>query len=306
GWLSPLKTANMDHPIFYCSRLFVNTLLVFLLCSLFSGEGGILCPVFPIPERIREKYHYRSLNEEELQEELDEALESYEEEKQRYDGAVDNGFEKGILLHTDTYKTEEIFVKVRKVYTAEETHALPLEKRKMSECTPEEQIVKINAREERKKEIGNNKLFEEVVQMIRETGYIDMDQPLSTDEMAAFAISLYQNNIGYHDQSQYFQNFFGDTGNMSKEEIVAHFRKNFKEETLNRLIRILLAKQVHFGESNHTNDWTNISFYLAMKEYHREDIETIEARYDMDRQKREKRQKERIKDLQKQVKTLKG
>src|SRR5690606_20902471 len=98
-------------------------------------------------------------------------------------------------------------------------------------------------------------------------------------------------------QSQYFQDFFGDTAKMSREEIVAHFRKDFKEATLNRLIRFLLTRQVHFGESNHTNDWTNISFYSAMKEYHKKDIETIEVRYDKDRKKREKRLKERIKEL---------
>ncbi|NDV15724.1 ParB/RepB/Spo0J family partition protein [Muricauda sp. TY007] len=263
-------------------------------------------PMEPTLESIKEKYHYRDLNEEELQQEFDQAMQEHMLAQERFDTASDHGFENGFFVHTDSYHTEEIFVKVRETADEEDDHALPLEKRKMDECTPEEQIVKINGREERKKEIENNKLFEEVVQMVRETEYIDMDKPLSTDEMAAFAISLYQNNIGHHDQSQHFQNFFGDTGNMSREEIVAHFRKDFKEATLNRLIRFLLTRQVHFGESNHTNDWTNISFYSAMKEYHKADIEAIETRFDKDRKKREKRMKERIKELQQQVKALKG
>ncbi|WP_268225138.1 ParB/RepB/Spo0J family partition protein [Sinomicrobium oceani] len=262
-------------------------------------------PMEPTLESIKEKNHYRDLNEKELQDELDEAMQEHMLAQERFDTAEDHGFEHGMFIHTDSYHTEEIYVKVKEA-AEEETHPLPLEKRKMDECTPEEQIAKIEAREYRKKEIENNKLFEEVVQMVRDTEYIDMDKPLSKDEMAAFAISLYQNNIGYHNQSQYFQNFFGDTGNRSREEIVADFRKNFKEATLNRLIRLLLTKQVHFGESNHTNNWTNISFYSAMKEYHKKDIETIEVRYDKDRKKREKRLKERIKELQQQVKTLKG
>src|SRR5690606_34919865 len=115
-----------------------------------------------------------------------------------------------------------------------------------------------------------------------------------------------ENNIGYYDQSQYFQGFYGDTTQLSREEIVARFRKNFKEPTLNKLIRFLLTRQVHFGESNHTNDRTDISFYAAMKEFYKNDMEAIEARYAEARDKREKRLKERIKALQKQVKALNG
>ena len=263
-------------------------------------------PVEPTLEAIKYQNRFYEYTDQQLQENLDEALEEYKQAKKHYDSATGNGFEKGMLLDTDTYKNEEIFVKMRENANGKEaTHALPLEKRKMSECTPEEQITKIKARETRKKEIENNKLFEEVVQMIRETDYIDMDSPLSADEKAAFAISLYQNNIGYTAQGQHFQGFFGDTIKGSREEIVNHFRKHFKEATLNRLIRFPLTSQVHFGERNHTNDSTNAAFYMAMKEYHKKDIEVIEVRYDKDKKKREKRLKERIKELQEQVKALK-
>ena len=50
-------------------------------------------------------------------------------------------------------------------------HHWPIEK--MADCTPEEQIVKINEREIRKKQIENNKQFEEIVNMVRETDYIN-------------------------------------------------------------------------------------------------------------------------------------
>ncbi|UGU15439.1 ParB/RepB/Spo0J family partition protein [Sinomicrobium kalidii] len=262
-------------------------------------------PIEPTSEIIKEKKRFYNYTDEELQEDLDEAMTAYKEAKEQYDTALDHGFEKGILLHTDSYKTGKIFVKIRETSGEEETtRVLPLEQRKMSECTPAEQIIKIKAREERKKEIENNKLFEEVVEMIRETNYIDTDKPLSADEMAAFAIALYENNIGYYDQSQYFKGFYGDTVKMSREEIVANFRKNFKEATLNRLIRFLLTRQVHFGEYNHTNDRTNIAFYTAVQKYHKADIDTIEARYAEARDKREKRLKERVTALQKQVRAM--
>lgn len=261
----------------------------------------------PTLESIKEENRYYNYTDQELQEDLGEALEAYIEEKELYDAALDNGFEKGILLYTDSYKTKEIFVKLKETSgDGEAAHTLPLEKRKMSECTPEEQIVKLNVRENRKKEIENNRMFKEVVEMVRETDYINTDKPLSTDEMVAFSISLYENNIGYYDRNDHFPGFFGDTTNLSKEEIIANFRKTFKEETLNKLIRFLLTRQVHYGESNHINDNTNIAFYTAMQQYHKADIDAIEAGYAETRDKREKRLNERVAVLQKQVKAIKG
>tara|TARA_R110002049_G_scaffold239599_2_gene412945 strand:+ start:793 stop:1389 length:597 start_codon:yes stop_codon:yes gene_type:complete len=187
-----------------------------------------------------------------------------------------------------------------------DARSAPLERRKMSECTPEEQIIKISSREDRKKQIENNRQFKEVAEMVRGTDYTNHDRPLSVDEMVAFSISLYENNVGYFDQREHFQEFFGDTANTTREEIVARFRKDFKEETLNRLIRFLLTRQVHFGESNHVNNLTNSSFYTAMQEYHKPNIDTIEARYAKTRNKREKKLKERVEALQKQVKAMEG
>src|SRR5690606_1466687 len=120
--------------------------------------------------------------------------------------------------------------------------------------------------------IENNKLFEEVVNMVRNTDYIDIDKPLSMDEMVAFAISLYENKIGYYDKGEHFQEFFDDSGNLSEEEIVDLFRKNFNVEIFNRIIRFLLTRQVHLGESNHSNDRTNMAFYTAIQEYYKTEI----------------------------------
>jgi len=259
-------------------------------------------PIEPTLDIIKEEYRHYDYSKDELQEELDEAMKVYMEEKERYETASDHGFEKGILLHTDTYQIKEIFVKIKESSNKEEgDHYAPLEQRKMSECTPEEQIIKINSREDRKKQIENNRQFKEVAEMVRGTDYINIDKPLSVDEMVAISISLYENNVSYFDQRDHFTEFFGDTTNMTREEIVAKFRKCFKEETLNKLIRFLLTRQVHFGESNHVNNLTNSSFYTAMQEYHKSNIDMIEAGYAKTRNKREKRLKERVEALQKQV-----
>jgi len=42
----------------------------------------------------------------------------------------------------------------------------------------------------------DNHQFNEVVEMIRKTDYIDRKEPLNRDETVALAISLFKNNIG--------------------------------------------------------------------------------------------------------------
>lgn len=156
-------------------------------------------PIEPTLEAIKEEHRHYEYTEEELAEFLSEALESFTEEKEAWDKAVENGFEKGILLETDTYLTQPVFVKVREETNDGSSGAKSLEKRKMSECTPAEQIIKINSRELRKKQIENNNQFKEVVDMIRETDYIGRKKPLTTDEMVAISIHFsLENEIAFH------------------------------------------------------------------------------------------------------------
>ncbi len=259
-------------------------------------------PIAPTLESIKEEHRHYEYTEVQLTEFLDKALESFTEEKEAWDNAMDQGFEKGILLETDTFLTQAIFVRVREETNDGSSGAKSLEKRKMSECTPEEQIIKINSRELRKKQIENNNQFKEVVDMIRETDYINRKKPLSTDEMVAISISLFENNLGCHDQREHFEDFLGDDCQLSREELVAKFKKDFKKETLHKLLRFLLTRQVHLGESNHTNDLTNQSFYVAMKAFYQEKISVIEETYAESRQKREARIKERVSVLERQAK----
>lgn len=66
----------------------------------------------------------------------------------------------------------------------------------------------------------------------------------------------------------------------------------------------MLTKQVHFGESNHVNNLTNISFYNAMQRYYKSKITNIEKEYAEKRNKREARLKERIAVLENKIQEL--
>ncbi|MFC4218995.1 ParB/RepB/Spo0J family partition protein [Flagellimonas marina] len=261
-------------------------------------------PIKPTLDTIREEYSHYEYTEEELGEFLSEALESFAEEKEAWNNALDHGFEKGILLETDTYLTETVFVKQREEIEMGGSAAKSLDKRKMAECTPEEQVIKINTRELRKKQIENNNQFKEVVDMIRETDYIDRKKPLSTDEMVAIAISLYENNIGYYSQREDFADFFGGDSQLSNEELLDQFKQNFKKETFYKLLRFLLTRQVHLGESNHVNNMTNQSFYVAMQSFYRDKISVIEETYAEKREKREARIRERVAALKRRAKVI--
>ena len=293
--------ADDDNNQLVISQLEKHGLKVYLLDDVEIIEN----PIEPTIEAIQKEYQHYNYSEEELKSELDEAVKEYKQEQEAYNSAKSNGFVNGIVFHSSTYKHKEVFIKIiEKSQNESTTHSTPLANRKMADCSPEEQIIKINERETRKKQIENNKLFEEVVQMIRETKYIDTKKTLSTDEMVAFSISLFENNVDYMSQQKYFSKFLGTTSKMTKVEMVQHFKKNFKKEIFHKLIRYMLTKQVHFGESNHVNNLTNISFYNAMQGYYKSKIAGIEKEYAEKRNKREERLKERIGVLEKKIQEL--
>lgn len=285
------------------SQLEKNGLKVYLLDDVELIEK----PIQPTLESIKEENRNYDYSEDELKDVFDEATKTYNEELEKYNSAKGNGFKNGIVFHPESYLHKEAFVKViEKSQEESEVHSVPLSNRKMDDCTPDEQIIKINEREIRKKQIEKNRQFEEVVTMIRETNYIETKKTLSVDEMVAFSISLYENNVDYFSQQKYFSGLLGDTSKMTKVEIVQNFKKKFKKEIFHKLIRYMLTKQVHFGESNHTNNLTNMSFYNAILGYHKTKITDIEKEYIERRAIREERLKARIEILEKEIKELKA
>ncbi|QCW99420.1 ParB/RepB/Spo0J family partition protein [Aggregatimonas sangjinii] len=284
------------------SKLKKNGLKVYLLDDVEIIEN----PIMPTIEAIKKEYQHYDYSEDELNGELEEATEGYNKELEAYNSAKENGFVVGIVFHPDTYQNKEVFLKViEKSEDKSAEYSTPVSNRKMADCTPEEQIVKVKQREIRKKHIENNKQFEEVVKMIRETDYIDTKKTLSTVEMIAFSLTLYENNVDYVGRQRFFSKLLGNTSKMTDVEVVENFKKNFKKEIFHKLIRYILTKQVHFVENNHTNSLTNISFYNAMQGYYKSKIIIIEKEYAEIRNKREERLKERIAVLEKKVKALK-
>ena len=262
-------------------------------------------PVESTIEAIKIEYQHYDYSEDELNAEFKELIQNYKEELETYNSAKKNGFVNGIVFHPETYRHKQVFLKiVEKNKSENSTYSSPLAERKMADCSPEEQIVKINEREIRKKHIENNKQFEEVVQMIRETKYIDTKKALSVDEMIAFSLTLYENNVDYVGRQRFFSKLLGNTSKMTDVEIVENFKKKFKKEIFHKLIRYILTKQVHFSESNHENNLTNISFYNAMQGYYKTKIAKIEEEYAEKRNKREESLKERIESLEKQIQEL--
>ncbi|MFA5297114.1 MAG: ParB/RepB/Spo0J family partition protein [Lutibacter sp.] len=283
------------------SQLVKNGLKVYLL----DDVEIIELPIKPTLESIKVEYRNYDYTEDELNEELKEAIETYTLELEKYNSAEDNGFVNGIVVHPESYRHKEVFMKIVEA-SESEVCSVPLSNRKMDDCTPDEQIIKIKEREIRKQQIENSKQFVEVVEMIRETKYIESKKTLSIDEMVAFSISLYENNVDYMSQQKYFSGLLGDISKMTRIEMVEKFKKKFKKEILHKLIRYMLTKQVHFSESNHVNNLTNISFYNAMQGYYKTKIADIEKIYVEKKDIREERLKERIEILEKEIEELKN
>ena len=293
--------ANDESNQLIISQLEKNGLKVYLLDDVEIIEK----PIEPKIEAIQREYQHYDYSEDELKAELEEAIENYNEELETYNSAKENGFVDGVMFHPKTYLNKVIFVKIKEdSKTENSTYSEPIANRKMADCTPEEQIVKINEREIRKRHIEHNKQFEDMVQMIRQTDYIEKKKALSVDEMVAFSLTVFENNVDYVGRQKYFSKLLGNTSKMTDVETVENFKKNFKKEIFYKLIRYILTKQVHFGESNHVNNLTNISFYNAMQGYYKTKIANIEKQYAEERNKRETRLKERIASLEKQVQEL--
>jgi len=223
--------ANEEKNQLIISQFENNGLNVYLLDDVEIIES----PIKPTMDAIKAEYQHYDYSEAELKAELEEAIQSYKEDLKKFNSAKDNGFVNGAVFHPETYQHKEIFVKVVEKSENDSTeYSEPLTSRKMVDCTPKEQIIKINEREIRKKQIENNKQFEEIVEMIRETKYVDKKNALSTDEMVAFSISLFENNVDYTGQQKYFSGLLNYTSKMTRVEMVEHFRKNFKKIQLER------------------------------------------------------------------------
>lgn len=69
-------------------------------------------PVEPTKELVQEVRSWMEYAEEELEQELEEAMEAYKEELEEFKDAPSNGYTKGLLLDTISFKSKEVLIKI--------------------------------------------------------------------------------------------------------------------------------------------------------------------------------------------------
>ena len=263
-------------------------------------------PKEPTLEQLKKQYPWKNLMEKEWKEMLADKVKGYKDELKVYNQAPKDGYLKAVLLDTTNYFQKHILVKLEEEdeNDQETVSSIPVSEKTMAQCTPKEQIVKIQNRETRKKELESNKLFEEVAKTICETDYINTKKALSVDEVVAFTIILLNDFTSHSPMKQKLMAAVNKSRKKNKVDVVADYKKTFKEDTLNKLIRNIILQQCHIGEINQTNNVVNAAIYGVMKQYYKEDVESIEAVYNDKKSTREKKIKARIAGLKTQVEEL--
>ncbi|GAA4277552.1 ParB/RepB/Spo0J family partition protein [Aquimarina mytili] len=254
-------------------------------------------PIEPSLEEIRAENSYRDLTEEELQELYEEEVQYYRDEQQDYNEAMNKGYKKAMYFHSYTYQCVEALALLDDADGEQET-TVSVESKKMDECTPKEKIIKIKQREERKKQIQNNKLFEEISNNVKESDYVSSAEELTKEELVAFCLSALSHNVQYYDKEKHFAKTFPNQKNQNTENFIKKCVKDFNMATFNKIIRYMILNQLHFGEQNHTNNNVNQSFYLAIQHFMGEEISNIETTYQIEEAKREERIAQRIAELE--------
>lgn len=254
-------------------------------------------PVEPTLETVKEQYKYYSWEDEEYLQELGEQIDTFKEKKDAYEKASKDGYKTALFINTGNYGSSRALVK-KIEETEKTTESVPLTNKKMSECTPKEKIAKIEKKAARKEELASHREFAEISETIKASDYMKITKELTKDEMVAFCISFYENTIEWQLKENVI-GFYPSSRSKSKEKIVDIFKKNFKKEKFNQLVRVYLLQSLRFHERDHHNDIVNNSFYKALKTYCKKEMEAIELEYATEREKRQQRKKERIEELEK-------
>lgn len=237
-------------------------------------------------------------DKEEAQEYLKATIESYEEELKEFEEAKSKGFSKAYLLNTKTYVIEEILVKIPT--GKEEAKQTPVSQKKMDDCSPDEKITKIKARETRKKQIEGGKEFEEIVTAVSEGKYLDVKKPISEDEKIAFCITALQSNIGWYNR-EIFKNEKFFNLDCKAENYFQEFKKVFHEGIYHKILRYFIQTQVVLGEATPKTNNTDNAYYTAVKPYFEKEINKIEEAYKEREEAREAKMKARIAELEKEL-----
>lgn len=186
-------------------------------------------------------------------------------------------------------------------YTEKEIKETPrsISSKKMVDCTNEEKIQKIKAKEVRKKEIEASKKHLEHYKMSFEenSSYIDYKADLSQLERLTFMFGVIQ-SIDWDERDEFI-------GRIFKKHKIAKPNQNIKkllpkvtDELFNMFVRKYISCKVTVHDSSTPLDnEVNFGFHEIIKEYFPEEIKAIEVKYKQEEQVRVKRLEERIKDL---------
>ncbi|EGV42539.1 hypothetical protein BZARG_2206 [Bizionia argentinensis JUB59] len=108
-------------------------------------------------ETIKGEYQHYNYSENELKEELEEAIKNDKKELEIYNSTQENRFVNGIVFHPETNLNKDVFVKIIEKSKSETTsYSEQMVNRNIAECIPEEQIVKIIERKIRKRHLEHD------------------------------------------------------------------------------------------------------------------------------------------------------
>lgn len=237
----------------------------------------ISVPEKPSLENIIALYDEEEDKEEAERDFANELIE-YEKELIEYNQAKEDGYTSGLLLNTSKYYTTEILVNLPADGQMNETSIIAVSKKKMDDCTADEKIIKIKNKEVRKKQIEGGREFEEIVNFVSDSDYLDRSDDISQDEKIAFCISAIQNNLGWQYRDKFKDEKFFSL-DCKDENYFEEFKKVYHEGIYNQIIRFFLQTQVEFFENTPKTNKTNNAYYAAVKNYYSDEITTIEDAY---------------------------
>jgi ParB family chromosome partitioning protein len=242
---------------------------------------------------------------EEANQDFADAMETYEIDFKEWEEAKENGFVNGKLFNTTNYTTTDVLVQLPEEGEEAEINSstVPVSQKKMDECTPDEQIIKIKDREKRKKEIEGGREFEEIVTSVRTNGYLDKEEDVSEGEIIAFCITAIQTNIGWHGKD-IFKNEAFYSKNTKSNNYFEEFKKDYHQGIFNKVLRYFILNQVSLGESTADSSNGNNGFYHAVKDYYKTEIDLIKQAYKKREEAREAKMQKRIDELEEKVKVL--
>ncbi|MGB0871352.1 MAG: ParB/RepB/Spo0J family partition protein [Flavobacteriales bacterium] len=252
------------------------------------GDGWLIeKPTEKMTLQDFEKEHGPMEDQEELEEDYKDYIETFENEKKEWEEALnDKRYLKANKFSTFSLDlindTEYLFLP-----TVKEESNIEVSKKKMDDCTNEEKVQKLKAREIRKKEIEGTKLLKELYDL----PHFENDESELTDlEKLTFVFSTIK-SADWNKQDA-LKKSLGDVKDFDK------LLKKFDNSLFNRFVRVFIKSQVSTYENcSIASNEINKGFYEVIKLSDKKNVIEIEKLYD-------RNEKDRIKKLEEKIQNL--